>query len=207
LQECPISMPENGLSECSDILRNAYIACQCELHIYILVMVLILHGICKYFAAPLVSIDNCEEGAVRLINGQNVREGLVQVCINQAWGTVCSNLFSVSEAEVVCSQMNFERTGECFDSTRFLNYQFYFAIEGAMLIDPKGPKVDSFTPIFLSELNCQDMATTILSCSRAVGIIECRHSMDVYVSCEGEFLFLFSSFANTAKYKVFVVVV
>ena len=60
----------------------------------------------------MVSIDNCKEGAVRLVNGQNVRRGLVQVCINQAWGTVCSNQFFTREAQVVCSQMNFERDGE-----------------------------------------------------------------------------------------------
>ena len=40
-----------------------------------------------------------------------MREGLVQVCINQAWGTICSEQFTISDAEVVCYQMNFERAG------------------------------------------------------------------------------------------------
>lgn len=40
-----------------------------------------------------------------------MREGRVEICMNNAWGTICSWLFDDEDAAVVCSQMNFEREG------------------------------------------------------------------------------------------------
>ena len=54
----------------------------------------------------------CEDGQVNLTGGANVREGRVEVCLNRVWGTVCSEQFSDDDAQVVCSQMNFERNSK-----------------------------------------------------------------------------------------------
>ena len=54
---------------------------------------------------------NCTNGEVRLQDGPNVREGRVEICINKAWGTVCSTQFSNEDAAVVCAQLKFEREG------------------------------------------------------------------------------------------------
>ena len=56
-------------------------------------------------------IGNCSTGDVRLQDGPNVREGRVEVCINNAWGTVCNEQFGVADAIVVCKQMNFSNKG------------------------------------------------------------------------------------------------
>lgn len=56
--------------------------------------------------------DDCNYGDVRLVGGPNVREGWVEICVNRAWGTVCSEQFSDDDAQIVCSQMNFERNGK-----------------------------------------------------------------------------------------------
>ncbi len=47
---------------------------------------------------------NCTDGQVRLVNGDNDLEGRVEVCFNNAWGTVCDS-FSVEDARVVCEQL------------------------------------------------------------------------------------------------------
>ena len=40
-------------------------------------------------------------------------EGRVEVCINNAWGTVCDNFFGQDDAETVCASIGgFNRTGE-----------------------------------------------------------------------------------------------
>ena len=35
----------------------------------------------------------------------DTREGRVEICINNAWGTICDTLFGSKEAEVVCGQL------------------------------------------------------------------------------------------------------
>ena len=56
-------------------------------------------------------MSSCTTGDVRLQDGPNVREGRVEVCINNAWGTVCNNQFGVEDATVTCKQMNFSING------------------------------------------------------------------------------------------------
>lgn len=51
------------------------------------------------------SNETCAYGDVRLVNGSNVLEGRVEICINNAWGTICTNVISEREAEVVCRQV------------------------------------------------------------------------------------------------------
>lgn len=53
----------------------------------------------------------CSHGDVRLQGGSNSTLGRVEVCINNAWGTVCNSRFGTNEAKVICQQLGFSRTG------------------------------------------------------------------------------------------------
>ena len=54
---------------------------------------------------PLVDFENCSSGFLRLVGGADVSEGRLEVCINNAWGSVCDDLFDDDDAEVVCQQL------------------------------------------------------------------------------------------------------
>ena len=59
----------------------------------------------------------CENGAVRLVSsegvtGVNVMEGRVEVCWNEAWGTVCDRSWTPNDAQVVCQQLGFLQSGK-----------------------------------------------------------------------------------------------
>ena len=63
-------------------------------------------------------VGHCETSDVRLNGVVNevagTAEGLVEVCINNAWGTVCSNFFDEIDAGVVCvGAGGYSRNGKC----------------------------------------------------------------------------------------------
>lgn len=57
-------------------------------------------------------LQDCENGEVRLISGRNNEEGLLSVCSQKVWGTICSNNWdSDNDATVACRQLGFQRSG------------------------------------------------------------------------------------------------
>ena len=55
-----------------------------------------------------MAAGNCSTGELRLqpsSESTNSREGLVEICINNAWGTVCDSLFDSLDASVACTQL------------------------------------------------------------------------------------------------------
>ena len=56
---------------------------------------------------PLV----CADGDIRLSGGVDDNEGLVEICYNATWGTVCDNMWEPINANVACRQLGFPSTG------------------------------------------------------------------------------------------------
>ena len=63
--------------------------------------------------APSTEEGNCSDGDIRLVNGTTVSllEGRVEVCINNAWGTVCDRRFSEDDANIICRQTGHRHNG------------------------------------------------------------------------------------------------
>ena len=58
-----------------------------------------------------ICCTGCNEGNVRLIEGSTALEGRVEVCRNNAWGTVCHSGWGNTDARVVCRQLGLSSTG------------------------------------------------------------------------------------------------
>ena len=54
----------------------------------------------------------CQNGAIRLQGGVNPREGRVEVCNENRWGTVCDDAWGTVDAMVACGQLGFATTGK-----------------------------------------------------------------------------------------------
>ena len=53
----------------------------------------------------------CTQGDIRLVGGSNSLEGRIELCNNNAWGTVCDDLFGTPDANVACRQLGLSGTG------------------------------------------------------------------------------------------------
>ncbi len=66
--------------------------------------------LCFHHADPSTTTDaGCPENEIRLVNDSrsiDLLDGRVEVCINRAWGTVCSEGFNIDDARVVCESFN-----------------------------------------------------------------------------------------------------
>ena len=47
-----------------------------------------------------------------MADGPDERQGRIEVCNSNAWGTVCDDLFDDTDASVACVQLGFTGVGE-----------------------------------------------------------------------------------------------
>ena len=53
----------------------------------------------------------CPEGTIKLVDGEDSNEGRVEICVNNAWSTICDNEWGLEEAIVVCNQLGLSSNG------------------------------------------------------------------------------------------------
>ena len=100
---------------------------------------------------------------VRLVNGPTTDEGRVEVYYNGEWGTVCDDGWDLSDAQVVCSELDF---GHAITATHSALY---------------GPGRGQ---IWLNNVECVGTERTIGNCShRGLGTNYCDHYEDAGVKC------------------------
>ena len=65
-----------------------------------------------YLHLLVLSAVVCVNGDLRLQGGANEREGRLEICNNQAWGTVCDNFWDNIDAGVACFQLGYTKAGK-----------------------------------------------------------------------------------------------
>lgn len=105
-----------------------------------------------------------QNGDLRLVGGDLVNEGRVEVYHGGQWGTVCDDSWNIVDADVVCRQLGFASAEQIFYRAKYG--------EGS-------------GPILIDQINCPEGAKSILDCSHnRWGEHDCSHSEDAGVLCE-----------------------
>ena len=61
-----------------------------------------MSNLCFTTVVPQTPYSSCTTGEIRLIGGMRPSEGRVELCVNNAWGTVCDDGWSVQDSNVAC---------------------------------------------------------------------------------------------------------
>ena len=65
-----------------------------------------------FFPATSTAAGNCSDGFLRLRSGTSALNGRVELCLNNAWGTICDRGFGTDDATVICRQLGFADTSK-----------------------------------------------------------------------------------------------
>ncbi|XP_071804824.1 scavenger receptor cysteine-rich domain-containing protein DMBT1-like [Asterias amurensis] len=130
--------------------------CKSKLQLSLLIFCFILFST---FSRILVTGSN-EGVKVRLVNGQTPYEGRLEVNYQGLWGTVCSSLWTIKNANVVCRQLGYPLATQ--------SWKF-----------GKGTG-----PILLSGVSCHGDELSIDQCDHSGWFVHtCNHQLDIGVSC------------------------
>ena len=72
---------------------------------------ILLTRTCLCYNMYYILCSDCTHGEVRLVGGSKPQEGRVEICIDQAWATICDRYFEVNDAEILCSQLGYSKLG------------------------------------------------------------------------------------------------
>ncbi|XP_033109291.1 deleted in malignant brain tumors 1 protein-like [Anneissia japonica] len=105
-----------------------------------------------------------QNGEVRLIDGDRVSEGRLEVFLYGRWGTVCDKNFDKSLGELVCRQLGFTEVANVLPGSTF--------------------GVETSKPMHMRNIRCSENATAIGECEYQRGLTHrCSHNTDVGVVC------------------------
>ena len=104
----------------------------------------------------------CNSGSIRLVNGSNIYEGRVEVCLNNQWGTVCDDEWDSADAGIVCTQLGYPSSGAVAIANAYFG--------------------SGYGPIWLNEVNCSGSEFNLFNCNLNF-THDCTHSEDAGVQC------------------------
>ena len=125
-----------------------------------------------------------------MVNGGSTREGRVEICYNNVYGTICDDQWGLLDAVVTCRQLGFSDAGMHLLSS-------FVAVVIINLFSFTGPEVygqayfgEGQGAIYKEDVQCNGSESFLEDCpASAVGIHDCTHSEDAGVRCQGMCVF------------------
>ncbi len=116
------------------------------------------------------------------MGGTTEFEGRVEVCNGGAWGTVCDDLWDITDGNVVCAQLEYGIG--LFDFQHVISMDSFLTATSAPCCAAYGRGTGS---IVLDNVGCNGTETNLFDCTNSgLNVHNCGHSEDAGVICLGE---------------------
>ena len=92
-----------------------------------------------------------------------MNEGNVQICYNNAWGSVCDNQWDSSDSNVVCYQLGLQPFGKKF---KLIPTHCYYYFTGSQSFTNNYFSVSDNPSFVIGALSCSGSEESLLDCSR-----------------------------------------
>ena len=130
--------------------------------------------------------SNCSTGDIRLVGGSTEYEGNVQICYNNAWGSVCDDSWGHSDSNVVCRQLGFQSYG-IYEYIEMFILLYSLLNEGSQYYYNNYFRVSKSPPYLYGTFYCSGLEQSLLSCLRSYSdLLNCGNSEIAGVHCEGK---------------------
>ncbi|XP_052410178.1 soluble scavenger receptor cysteine-rich domain-containing protein SSC5D-like isoform X2 [Carassius gibelio] len=116
------------------------------------------------FLCYMVKLITSDSVSVRLVNGNNPCAGRVEVYNDGQWGTVCHDAWDMTDAAVVCREL------DCGTAVKATNEAHFGRGSG---------------PISMALVGCSGSETALKDCT-SYGTQGCNHDEDAGVVCSGQ---------------------
>lgn len=117
----------------------------------------------KYF---IILFSGCPAFSLRLRDGANNREGRLEICVNNTWGTVCDDGWGNLDARVACRQLGFSEAG-------------------AVALNRLQGVVPGTGRTWLDNVACTGSETQLIACrANPLGSENCDHIEDAGIRCQ-----------------------
>ena len=126
-----------------------------------------IHILYTLFPIDVLSNDTVAEGTVRLVGGDTLLEGRVEVFLLGQWGTMCDTSWDLADATVVCHQLDYLRA---VDAPRYAAFGAGSGPSWYYSLDCTG-----------TEQNLTECSKNSLNFGRA-----CSHSRDAGAVCSSQ---------------------
>ena len=124
------------------------------------------------------------------MGGSSDLEGRVEVCSGGVWGTVCDDLWSGVDANVVCGQLGYSNQGMqliCHSSQYCLwQHKLSFSMDNTTgaIARSRAFFGQGSGDILLDNVGCTGNETRLIDCTNnGIGVHNCVHAEDAGVTC------------------------
>ena len=144
----------------------------------------------------------CHTGDIRLQGATSHHRGRVEVCVNSIWGTVCDDIWDLTDSGVVCKQLGFSRFGMKLTPFKWLIVAKYYSWtwNSGSIAFTHAHYGQGSGPIHLDNVRCAGSEQRLIDCIHINNTSgpDCTHSEDASVACQQSILLCNSNYISVS---------